>query len=172
MSIIRAYRGVMPTIAPDAFIAENATIIGDVVIGEEASIWYAAVLRGDVMPIRVGARTSIQDGSVIHATGGWSETTVGDDCIVGHGVILHGCFVGDRALVGMGSILLDGARLGSDSILGAGSLLPPRKEIPSGVLAVGRPAKIIRELTDEDRESIRAGVEIYVHKSREYRGEA
>lgn len=169
MTVIRAYRDVMPTIAEDAFLAETATLIGDVVVGSESSIWYGTVLRGDVMPIRIGDRTSIQDNSVVHATGGWAETKVGDDCVVGHGVILHGCIVGDRALVGMGSIILDGARLGSDSVLGAGSLLPQGKEIPSGVLAMGRPAKVIRELTDEDRMGISLGAQVYVHHTKEYR---
>ena len=106
------YRGVRPRIASSAFVAPSADVVGDVEIGDRASIWFGAVLRGDVMPIRVGPGTSIQDNSVVHATGGWKETVVGADCTVGHSVILHGCTVADRVLVGMGSIVLDEAEIG------------------------------------------------------------
>jgi carbonic anhydrase/acetyltransferase-like protein (isoleucine patch superfamily) len=165
---LHPYRGQWPEVAEDAWVAPTAAVIGAVTLGPASTIWYGAVLRGDVMPIRVGARTSIQDNAVIHSTGGWQEATVGDDVTVGHGVILHGCAVEDRVLVGMGSIVLDGARLGADSMLGAGSLVPPRKVIPSGVLALGRPAKVVRELTDEERARILEASSIYVGLGREY----
>jgi len=169
MSLILPYRGVMPTIHEDAFVAPNASVIGDVRVGADASLWFGAVLRGDVMPIHIGARTSIQDNSVVHATGGWSDTVVGEDCVVGHGVILHGCTVGNRVLVGMGAIVLDFAEIGDDVVLGAGAVVTPRTKIPSGVLALGQPAKPVRDLRDEDRMGILAGVQIYVDKAREYR---
>ncbi len=169
MSIILPYRGVSPTIADDAFVAPNAAVIGDVHIGAESSIWFSTTIRGDVMPIRVGARTSIQDGSVVHATGGWAETKIGDDCVVGHTVILHGCHIGDRVLIGMGTIVLDAAIIGDDCLIGAGSLVTARTEIPPGMLAFGRPAKVKRPLTDIERQRIREGAEIYVGKCRDYR---
>jgi carbonic anhydrase/acetyltransferase-like protein (isoleucine patch superfamily) len=155
---------------PSAYVAPSADLVGDVTIGPESSVWFGTVVRGDVSPLRVGARTSIQDNSVMHATGGWTETEVGDDCTVGHGVILHGCTIGDRVLVGMGSLVLDAAEIGSDTILGAGSLVTQRTKIPSGVLAFGRPAKVVRELTDEERARIRESAEHYVALVRAYRG--
>lgn len=163
------YRGMRPSIDESSFVAPTAAVIGDVVIGAKSSVWFGTVLRGDVMPIRVGARTSIQDNSVVHATGGWKPTILGDDCTIGHGVILHGCCVRDRVLVGMGSIVLDQAEIGSDTMIGAGSLVTARTTIPSGVLALGRPAKVIRELTDEELASIRAAAETYVGLVRDYR---
>jgi carbonic anhydrase/acetyltransferase-like protein (isoleucine patch superfamily) len=156
------YRGVLPRIDGSAFVAPTAAVIGDVEIGSESSIWFGTVLRGDVMPIRIGARTSIQDNAVVHSTGGWSKTSIGDDCTVGHSVILHGCTVGSRVLVGMGSIVLDAAELGDDVILGAGSLVTARSVIPSGMLAFGRPAKAIRPLTDEERRNVREAAAVYV----------
>ncbi len=162
------YRGMRPSIDASSFVAPTAAVIGDVVIGARSSIWFGAVLRGDAMAIRIGARTSIQDNAVVHATTGWAATTVGDDCTVGHGVILHGCTVGDRVLVGMGSIVLDGAEIGADTILGAGSLVTARTTIPPGVLALGRPAKVIRALNDDELASIRAAAETYVGLVRDY----
>jgi len=163
------YRGIHPRLAASVFTAPSASIVGDVEVGEESSIWYGAVLRGDVMPIRIGARTSIQDNSVVHATGGWHDATVGDDCTVGHGVILHGCRVGHRVLVGMGSIVLDAAEIGDDVMIGAGSLVTARAKIPAGVLALGRPAKVIRELTSEERERILEASSLYRRYGREHR---
>ena len=171
MSRILPYRGILPRVAPDAFVAPGAILVGDVELGAESSIWFGAVLRGDVMPIRIGARTSIQDNSIVHSTGGWWPVDVGDDCVVGHGVILHGCTVASRVLVGMGAILLDEVEVGSDTIIGAGSLLPPKMKIPSGVLALGRPAKIVRDLNEKDFASIRDGARIYVGEVHEYREE-
>lgn len=167
---LHAFDGKWPTVADDAFVAPTASIVGDVVVGPRSSIWYGVVLRGDVNPIRIGARTSVQDNSVVHTTGGWSEAHVGDDVTVGHSVVLHGCRVHDRVLVGMGSIVLDEAELGPDVVLGAGSLVPARARIPAGTLAFGRPAKVVRELTDEDRRRIAEGAEVYVDLTRRYLG--
>lgn len=167
---LHPYKGIHPTVDPSAFVAPSADVIGDVTIGERSSVWFGAVVRGDVNPIRIGARTSIQDNTVMHATGGWTETHIGDDCTVGHGVILHGCTVKNRVLVGMGSILLDDVELGDDVILGAGSLVTQRTKIPSGVLAFGRPAKVIRELTDAERRQIRDSAAHYLALVADYEG--
>lgn len=163
------YRGIRPTIDPTGFVAPTASVIGDVHAGPGSSIWYGTVIRGDVMPIRIGARTSIQDNSVLHATGGWSDTVIGDRCTVGHSVILHGCRVGSDVLVGMGSIVLDAAEIGDWVVLGAGSLVTARTKIPAGVLAMGRPAKPVRDLTEEERARIVEAAELYVRYGREHR---
>lgn len=163
------YLGHRPVLDPSAFVAPTASVVGDVVIGPESSVWYGAVIRGDVMPIRIGARTSIQDNSVLHATGGWRDTIVGDECTIGHSVILHGCTIGSRVLVGMGSIVLDEAEIGDGSMIGAGSLVTARSKIPPGVLAHGRPCKVVRELTDEERARVMEASELYVRYAREHR---
>jgi carbonic anhydrase/acetyltransferase-like protein (isoleucine patch superfamily) len=163
------YLGHRPVLDPTAFVAPSASVVGDVVVGVESSVWYGAVIRGDVMPIRIGARTSIQDNSVLHATGGWCDTLVGDDCTIGHSVILHGCKVGHRVLVGMGSIVLDEAEIGDGAMIGAGSLVTARSKIPPGVLAHGRPCKVVRELTDEERAKVLEASELYVRYAREHR---
>lgn len=151
MPTILPFRGVFPRIHPTAFVANNATLIGDVEVAEGASIWFGAVLRGDVGPIRIGAHSNVQDLVAVHATGGLSEVHVGDQVTVGHGCILHGCRIGNRVLVGMGSILLDNAIVGDDAVIGAGSLLTARMQVPAKFLAMGRPAKILRETTEQER---------------------
>lgn len=158
----------VPQLGNDVFVAPNAVVLGDVILGDESSVWFGVTVRGDVFPIRIGARTNIQDGSVVHVTNGRSATTVGDDVTVGHMALLHGCTVGDRALVGMGSIVLDDAVIGADAIVGAGSLVPPGMKIPPRVLVLGRPAKIIRELTDEDLVWTRAAGSLYVQYARTF----
>lgn len=163
-----SYKGIHPSIGPTVFVAPTASVIGDVHVGTESSIWYGTVIRGDVMPIRIGARTSIQDNTVIHATGGWAETIVGDEVTVGHSVILHGCRIGSRVLVGMGSIVLDDAEIGEGTILGAGSLVTARTKIPPGVLAHGRPAKPTRELKPEELENVLEASRLYVRYGREH----
>jgi carbonic anhydrase/acetyltransferase-like protein (isoleucine patch superfamily) len=163
------YLGRLPLIDPEAFVAPTASVVGDVVIGAGSSVWWGAVIRGDVMPIRVGARTSIQDNCVLHATGGWWDTTVGDDCTIGHSVILHGCTVGSGVLVGMGSVVLDEAHIGDGAMIGAGSLVTARAKIPPGVLAHGRPCKVVRELTDEERAKVLEASQLYVRYAREHR---
>jgi carbonic anhydrase/acetyltransferase-like protein (isoleucine patch superfamily) len=162
------YRGIHPRLDATAFVAPTASIVGDVTVGAESSIWYGAVLRGDVMPIRIGARTSIQDNTVVHATGGWCDAVVGDDCTVGHSVILHGCKVGSRVLVGMGSILLDEAEIGDEVMIGAGSLVTARARIPSGVLVHGRPAKVVRDLRPDELERILEASALYRRYGREH----
>lgn len=168
MATILTFDGMTPEVASDAYLAPTASLIGEVEIGAQSGVWFGCTLRGDVGKLTVGARTSIQDNTVMHASDGWTTTSVGHDCTVGHGCILHGCHVGDRVLVGMGSILLDEVEIEPDVILGAGSLLTYRTKIPSGVLALGRPAKVVRDLTDEELKQIRESAEHYVVKTASY----
>ncbi|MDQ3336111.1 MAG: gamma carbonic anhydrase family protein [Myxococcota bacterium] len=168
MAIIRMYGGKRPLIARNAFLAENCAVIGDVEIGEESSIWYSVTVRGDVMPIRIGARTSIQDGTVIHVTSGKFGSTIGSDCTVGHGAIIHACTVEDFCLIGMGSIILDGARIGRGSLVGAGALVTPGTDIPPGSLVIGSPAKVKRPVSEKEREQIAYGAAHYVELTRAY----
>jgi carbonic anhydrase/acetyltransferase-like protein (isoleucine patch superfamily) len=156
-----------PVIPASAFVAPGATVIGDVTLGEEASIWYGAVLRGDINRIRVGAHSNIQDGSVVHIDSSY-DTTVGEWVTVGHRAILHACTVADEVLVGMGSIILDGAEIGARSIIGAGALVTGGKKIPPGSLVLGSPGKVVRELTEEEQLSIKSWAERYVLLSRRY----
>jgi len=166
------HNGVRPSLGRDVFIAPNATVIGDVHIGDESSVWFSTTLRGDVFPIRIGARTNIQDGSVVHVTGGKAATTVGDDVTIGHMVLLHGCTVGSRCLIGMGSVLLDGAVVGDETIIAAGSLLSPGTRIPPRSLAIGRPAKVARALKDEDLAWVREAGGLYVQYAKTFRSGA
>jgi carbonic anhydrase/acetyltransferase-like protein (isoleucine patch superfamily) len=157
-----------PVIGRGVFLAETCAVIGDVEIGDESSIWYSSVVRGDVMPIRIGARTSIQDGTVIHVTSGKFGTTIGSDCTVGHAAIIHACTVEDFCLIGMGSILLDGAHIGRGSLVGAGSLVTPGTVIPPGSLVIGSPAKVKRPINEREREQIEYGATHYVELARSY----
>lgn len=168
MTVIRPFNGAKPSIAASAFLAETCAVIGDVVIGEDSSIWYAAVIRGDVMPIRIGARTSIQDGTIIHVTADKFGTEVGDDVTVGHAAILHACVVESFCLIGMGSTILDGARIGTGSLVGAGALVTPGTVIPPNSLVLGAPAKVKRVVNDAEREQIRYGAAHYVELARRY----
>ena len=150
------------------FVAPDAAVIGRVELGEDSSVWYGAVLRGDTDPIRVGSRSNIQDGTVVHTDEG-HPTTVGDDVTVGHNVILHGCTIEDGCTIGMGAILLNGARVGANSLVAAGALLPEGREYPSGSLIMGVPARAVRELTEEERARVAEGSEVYVLRAREHR---
>lgn len=169
MPIILPFGSSVPVIAKSAFIAENAVIIGDVVIEEGASIWFGAVLRGDVGPIRIGARSNIQDLSCLHTTGGFSECLIGEDVTVGHTCILHGCRIGSRSLVGMGSIVLDNTEVGEDCVIGAGSLLTARTKIPARSLVMGRPGRVVREAKPEEIRMGIAGAEVYAKLGESYR---
>lgn len=165
---IHTFKGITPTVPPGVFVAPNATVLGDVVLGEGSSVWYGAVLRGDVFPIRIGARTNLQDNTVVHVTGGKASTTVGDDVTVGHAVILHGCTVGSRCLVGMGSIVLDGAVVEDECFIAAGALVAPGMRVPSRSLVMGRPGKVVRTLREADLEQIREAAALYVGYAREH----
>lgn len=160
--MIRTFRGCAPQIAASAYVDPQAVVIGDVIVGEDSSIWPCAVLRGDYNAIRVGARTSIQDGCVCHIESGQYALTVGANVTVGHRVVLHGCTVEDDCLIGMGSILLNGCRIGAGSIVAAGTLITERMEIPPGSLVMGAPGKVRRAVTDEERQRIALSAEHYV----------
>ncbi len=149
--ILYPFDGVTPNIDPSAFVAPGAAVIGDVTIGAEASIWYGCVLRGDDHWIRVGPRTSVQDGTVIHVSLNTHPTDIGGDVVIGHGVRLHGCTLQDRCLIGIGAIVLDGAVIESGAIVAAGALVAPGKRVPGGELWVGNPARRGREINEEER---------------------
>jgi carbonic anhydrase/acetyltransferase-like protein (isoleucine patch superfamily) len=157
-----------PEVADSAWVAPGAYVVGDVRLGEESSVWYGAVLRGDTEPIRVGARTNIQDGCVVHADPGY-PAIVGEDCVVGHNAIVHGCEIGDKCLVGMGATILNGAKIGEGSIVAAGALVPEGKEFPANSLIVGIPAKRAKEVSDEQTVDIARGVRTYVKRAAAHR---
>ena len=170
--LIRSYRGRTPKIAPTAYIDPGAVVIGDVTLGEDSSVWPGTVLRGDVNFIRIGARTNIQDGSVLHVLRDDFPLILGDGVTVGHGVILHGCTVESRCLIGMGAIILNGARIGSGSIVAAGTLVPEGTVVAPGSLFMGHPGKFRRPLTAEDQASIDRYAARYVEYKETYRSEA
>ena len=157
-----------PRIHPSAWVAESAQVIGRVALGAQASIWYGAVLRGDNDWITIGERSNIQDGCVLHTDDG-APLTLGDGVTVGHQVMLHGCTVGDNSLIGIQSVILNGARIGRNSIVGAGALVTEGKEFPDGVLIVGRPAKVVRELTPEQIERLKWSAAHYVDNAERHR---
>jgi carbonic anhydrase/acetyltransferase-like protein (isoleucine patch superfamily) len=162
------HQGVRPTLGRGVFIAPGATVIGDVHLGDEVSVWFGAVIRGDVMPIRFGHRTNIQDGTVVHVTGGVAATTVGDAVTIGHMALLHGCTVGSGVLVGMGSILLDGCVIEDEAVVAAGSLVSPGTRIPARMLAMGRPARVVRAATEKDLAWTREASRLYVEYAKTF----
>ncbi len=162
------YRNILPTIGNQVFIAETATVIGDTHIGDESNIWYGVTIRGDVHEIRIGKRTNIQDGSVIHTTRDVSGTYIGDEVTVGHMALLHACTVKDRAFVGMGAIMLDESVLEEEAMLAAGAVLTPKKVVPSGQLWAGNPAKYMRDLKPEEITFFKQSAENYVQLAAEY----
>tara|TARA_B100000745_G_C19932431_1_gene314033 strand:+ start:91 stop:615 length:525 start_codon:yes stop_codon:yes gene_type:complete len=167
MSIIKTFRGKKPSIAPDAFVAENATVIGDVKLGQKASVWYGAVLRGDSDSIRIGDETNIQDNAVIHVDPGF-PVTIGKACIVGHLALVHGAIIENNVLVGMHSTILNGAHIGEFSIIGASALVTANTIIPPNSLVLGSPAKVVKQLTNKQIEHIKRNAEAYVSLSRDY----
>ena len=161
--MLRVFKNHAPRVAPSAYVDDSAQVIGDVVIGEESSVWMNAVLRGDVNAIRIGSRSNIQDGTVVHVMRDPSHAThVGDDVTVGHGVVLHGCTVADRCLIGMGAILLNGSSVGEDSIVAAGTLLLEGTAVPPRSLVIGSPGKVRRSLSDDEVAFIRQSAQNYV----------
>ena len=169
-----SFGGRTPLVDPTAFVAPGARLIGDIEIGPEASIWYNCVLRGDVNRIRIGARTNIQDGTVLHVDSPRPDrpeghpTIIGEEVLIGHMAMVHGCILRDRAFVGLGSIVMDGCEIESDAMLAAGAMLTPGKRIPSGQLWTGRPAKYVRDLSEADLQGMRAGVAHYVELARRH----
>ncbi|WNG36900.1 gamma carbonic anhydrase family protein [Archangium minus] len=166
---LRRFKDKTPRVHPSCFIEDSAQVIGDVELGEDSSVWFNSVLRGDVNPIRIGQRTNIQDLTMIHVTSNRYTTNIGDDVTVGHHVVLHGCTVGNRVLVGMGAIVMDGVEIGDDCIIGAGTLLTPGTKIPPGSLVVGSPGKVKRTLTDEERAFLLESAKHYVHTAADHR---
>ena len=170
--MIRPFRGKHPQIHPTAFIEDSAQVIGDVVVGAQSSVWFGAVVRGDVYHIRIGERTNIQDGTVVHVTNGTHATVLEDEVTVGHNVTLHGCHVERGCLIGMGSILMDAVRIGAESIVAAGALVSPGTVVPPRSLVIGVPAKVKRQLTDEEVAGLSVYWQNYIEYTRLYRAEA
>lgn len=170
--MIRAYRGKAPQVAASAYVDAAATVIGDVQIGEESSVWPGVVIRGDVHYVRIGVRTNVQDGSVLHVMRDEHPLILGDDVTIGHGVILHGCTIESRCLIGMGSIILNGARIGTGSIVAAGTLVPEGMVVPAGSLVMGHPGKVKRALAEADQKSINDYAQRYVEYKNLYAEEA
>ena len=166
--MIGPFQGSAPVLASGVWVAPSATVIGRVELETDVNIWYGTVMRGDVGNIHVGARTNIQDLSMIHMNGG-EETRIGADVTLGHRVTLHGCHVGDRVLVGMGAIVLDGAEIGSDVVIAAGTLIPPRMKVPSGTMVIGQPGKVVRDLKEHELAWIPKSAEKYVLAASEHR---
>ncbi|MDA5108040.1 gamma carbonic anhydrase family protein [Brevibacillus thermoruber] len=159
-----------PTVSPTAYIAPGANIIGDVAIDEYASVWFNAVLRGDTQGIRIGRGSNVQDGTVIHVDSRY-PTVIGSDVTIGHSAIVHGCTIADRVIVGMGSIIMDGAVIGEHTIIGSGTVIPAGKTYPPGVLILGSPGKVIRDLTPEEIEKIVISAQIYKDRGIQYRSD-
>jgi carbonic anhydrase/acetyltransferase-like protein (isoleucine patch superfamily) len=160
--MIRPHRGRLPHVHPTVFVDDSAQVIGEVEIGEESSVWMCVVIRGDVNWIRIGRRTNIQDGAVVHGMLGTHPTTLGDNVTIGHGAMIHGCTVEDRCLIGMGVILLNGSHVGTESIVAAGTLLVEGMRVPPRSLVMGSPGKVKRTLTDDEVASIQGYADRYV----------
>ena len=167
--MIRPYRSILPRIHPTAFVDQSAQVIGDVEMGEESSAWMNVVIRGDVNWIRIGRRSNIQDGSIVHVMRGTHPTSIGDEVTVGHGVILHGCTVANRCLIGMGAVLLNAVEVGEECIIAAGTLLPEGMRVPPRSLVVGHPGKVRRTLGAEEVATLADYAARYVGYSREYK---
>ena len=172
---IRAYLNHVPQLGERVYVDEAAVVIGKVNLADEVSIWCGAVVRGDVNTIQIGKRSNVQDGSVLHVTGGsanhpaGSPLIIGEDVTIGHHVTLHGCTIGNRVLVGMGAIVLDDVVIEDDVMIGAGSLVPPRKRLQSGLMYMGSPAKAVRELTEAEKAFLRQSAQNYVATAAAYR---
>jgi carbonic anhydrase/acetyltransferase-like protein (isoleucine patch superfamily) len=165
---VYSYRGVWPTVAEDAFIAPTAVLIGDVTVEAGASVWFGAVIRGDVAPIHIGARSNVQDNCVLHADEG-IPCAIGADCALGHGAVVHGATIGEHTLIGMRATVLNSAEVGAECIIAAGTVIPEGKRIESGQLVMGVPGKVVRSITEAERERIYDGVKHYAERAQEYR---
>lgn len=162
--MLRSFRGISPRVAPSAYIDPGSHVIGDVTIGERCSVWPTATLRGDIEPIRVGDETNIQECAVLHTDEGF-PTTIGDRVTVGHSAVLHGCTVGDDALIGIGALVLTGSSIGRGSVVAAGALVPEGMQVPPDTLVMGAPAKPRRAVTAEEQARFRRGVQNYVERA-------
>jgi gamma-carbonic anhydrase len=167
-TMIRTFQGITPTIPKSCFIEDTAVVIGDVVMGEQCSVWFHAVIRGDVHYIRIGHRTNIQDLCMLHVTHDTHPLIIGSDVTIGHHVVLHGCTIKDRVLIGMGAIIMDGAVIGEDSVVGAGALVTERAVVPPKSLVLGSPAKVRRPVTEKELSWIRESSANYVKYAGQY----
>jgi len=171
--VIRGIGGKRPQLGKDVFVAGGAQVIGDVILGDQASVWFNCVVRADVGTVRIGARSNVQDLSVIHVSGGAVnekfDTIIGEDVSIGHRAVLHGCTVGDGALIGIGAVILDGAEIGANTIIGANALVTPHTKIPAGVLALGSPARVVRDLTPEELANRKPHAAVYVSLAARHR---
>ncbi len=166
--MIRPFKAIEPKIDSSAFIADDAIVIGDVEIGADSSVWFGSIIRGDVNFIRIGERTNIQDGTIIHVSSKTHSTVLEDEITVGHGVTLHGCHVESGCLIGIGAILMDGVHVGRNSLVGAGSLLTPNTHVPPRSLILGSPARVKRELTDDELAYLDRSWRNYIELKRHY----
>lgn len=166
--MIRTFQGIKPTIPDSCFVEETAVIVGDVVMGEDCSAWFHAVIRGDVNCIRIGHRTNVQDLCMLHVTHDTHPLVIGDDVTIGHHVVLHGCTIQNRVLIGMGAIIMDGAVIGEDSVVGAGSLITEGSIVPPKSLVLGSPAKVKRPVTEDEIAWIRESAQNYIRYFRQY----
>jgi carbonic anhydrase/acetyltransferase-like protein (isoleucine patch superfamily) len=166
--VLRPYRGQVPRVHPTAFIDDSAQVIGDVEVGEESGVWMCAVVRGDVNWIRVGKRSNIQDGTVVHAMTGTHPTSIGDNVTIGHGALIHGCTIDHQCLIGMGAILLNGSHIGTQSIVAAGTLVTENMKVPARSLVMGSPGKVKRLLTHAEIAGIQSYADRYVAYRLEY----
>jgi len=166
--VLRPYRGRLPVVHLTAYIDESAQVVGDVEIGEESSVWMNAVIRGDVNHVRIGRRSNVQDGAVVHVMHDTHPTAIGDDVTIGHGAIVHGCSIASRVLIGMGAIVLNGASVGEDCIVAAGTLVTEGAVIPPRSLVMGSPGKVRRALSDAEVASIREYAANYVRYKKDY----
>ncbi|WMW22014.1 gamma carbonic anhydrase family protein [Methanolobus mangrovi] len=166
--MILKFKSSNPDISDSAFVADNATVIGDVIISDESSVWFSAVIRGDVSSIHIGKRSNVQDNVVIH-TSDKHNVEIGDDVTIGHCAVVHGCKIASNVLIGMNATVLDGAEIGENCIIGANALVPPGKKIPAGSLVVGVPGKVQRQLTDDDIVHIKENAAVYVRLLKEYK---
>lgn len=168
LAMLYRYNDIYPEIGNEVFIAPGAHVIGDVKIGDESSVWFNTVIRGDEAPIRIGKRCNVQDNSTLHLYDEY-PLTLEDEVSIGHNVILHGCTVRSRALIGMGTVVLDGAEIGESAFVAANTLVPPGKKVPPRTMFMGNPGKVVRELTDKDLEMIQITIDTYIQKGKEFR---
>jgi gamma-carbonic anhydrase len=168
--MIRTFQGIKPMVPKSCFVEESAVVIGDVVMGEDCSVWFNAVIRGDVNYIRIGNRTNVQDLCMLHVTHNTHPLIIGSGVTIGHHVVLHGCTIQDRVLVGMGAIIMDGAMIGEDSVVGAGALVTEGTVVPPKSLILGSPAKVKRPVTDKELAWIKESADNYVKYARQYMG--
>ena len=169
--MLRSYRSIHPTVHPSAFVDGSAQVIGDVHLGPESSVWMNVVIRGDVHYVRIGARSNIQDLTLVHVMRDTNPTVIGDDVTIGHSAVIHGCTIEDRCLIGMGAILLNGAHIGTGSIVAAGALVPEGMVVPPGSMVMGMPAKVKRPLTPDEDASIKWYADNYVRYRLDFQNE-